>query len=727
MHSFLPLDALHFDPTDISILIVEDSTFINTLLSDTLNNYGYITTTSFTLKEAKIALGQREFDYVILDIYLPDGDGITLLEERILPDFTKTIITTTDKDKQVREHLFNLGILDYFIKDDNFIHSIALIHKLIEKTEQNYLDHILLIDDSRLVCKQISTFLQPRNYQIHIANNAKDALQIMENQKINLIILDLYLPDLNGDQFLSKLKRNPDYTEIPVIMLSGTEDQNIISKVLKGGASDFLHKPLIIEQFLLKADLWIDYIRKSNRLEQSKRLLTEYKEIVDHSAMIIKTDMRGDIIYTNSHFYRISGYRSDELIGKNISYIRDEDEQAFNFKELKYQRTKHITAKNRTKIGELYYVESHIHPILDNNRNLLEVIILEHDISDMIRVKEHLKEQLQIRSHNFKEAFSLSKTYEDAINSSTIVSRFNHKGELTYVNEALCQISGYREEELLGQPFAILLDQNCIDMHLTKLNHALSHGKTFKETLTNKNKQGESFFINTTISPIKDSEDAIIEFISISHDVSRVISLQSEVQETQSEVLERLGSVAEERSQETGDHVRRVAHYSKFIAEKLGLNEEEVNLLYLASPMHDIGKISIPDKILNKPGKLSLSEWETMKKHPETGEKIFASSTRPLLQAAATISLTHHEKYDGTGYPHGLKGEEIHIFGRITAVADVFDALGSKRPYKEAWELKEILAYFKEQSGAHFDPNCVKILFENIHHFLEIKSTFPTD
>lgn len=203
-----------------------------------------------------------------------------------------------------------------------------------------------------------------------------------------------------------------------------------------------------------------------------------------------------------------------------------------------------------------------------------------------------------------------------------------------------------------------------------------------------------------------------------------VEELTEEIETTQREIIYTLGEIAEARSKETGNHVKRVAEYSKILAIKYGLSEKEAELLKLASPMHDIGKVAIPDSILNKPGKLTYEEFEIMKKHTVIGYEMLKHSNREILQHAAEIALTHHERWDGTGYPYGLKGEEIPISGRITAVADVFDALGSDRVYKKAWDLDEIIEYFKEQRGKQFDPILVDIFLENLDDILSIRNKY---
>ena len=200
--------------------------------------------------------------------------------------------------------------------------------------------------------------------------------------------------------------------------------------------------------------------------------------------------------------------------------------------------------------------------------------------------------------------------------------------------------------------------------------------------------------------------------------------LRNELIETQREMIETMGEIGESRSQETGNHVKRVAKYSYELAKLAGLSESQARLLKLASPMHDIGKVAIPDTILLKPGLLTNEEFELMKTHTTIGYNVFRHSKRPLLRTAAIISHEHHEKWDGTGYPNKLKGNEIHIFARITAIADVFDALSSERVYKIAWSMEEIKHYLLEQRGKHFDPSLIDLFFENIDIFINIRHKY---
>lgn len=193
------------------------------------------------------------------------------------------------------------------------------------------------------------------------------------------------------------------------------------------------------------------------------------------------------------------------------------------------------------------------------------------------------------------------------------------------------------------------------------------------------------------------------------------------------ETVIRLCKAAEYRDPETGAHILRMAHYSQLIARGIGLSEQDQELLLEAAPMHDIGKVGIADKILLKPARLDADEFEVMKQHARYGYELLKGSSSRVLQAGAAIALGHHEKYDGSGYPDGLQGEDIPIFSRIVAVADVFDALTSERPYKPAWTLEAAVDFLLQGSGTHFDPQCVKAFLEAWDDVMEIRSRYQED
>ena len=197
-----------------------------------------------------------------------------------------------------------------------------------------------------------------------------------------------------------------------------------------------------------------------------------------------------------------------------------------------------------------------------------------------------------------------------------------------------------------------------------------------------------------------------------------------ELRKTRLQVVQRLGMAAEYRDEETGSHILRMSHMSALLARASGWNEAECELMLNASPMHDIGKIGIPDAILLKPGKFEPAEWEVMKTHAAIGGKLLEGDDSDLMRMAQEIAISHHEKWDGSGYPYGLSGEAIPQAGRIAALADVFDALTSVRPYKKAWTVEAAVEMIKENRGTHFDPKLVDVFLQNLPEILKIRERF---
>jgi len=219
---------------------------------------------------------------------------------------------------------------------------------------------------------------------------------------------------------------------------------------------------------------------------------------------------------------------------------------------------------------------------------------------------------------------------------------------------------------------------------------------------------------------LKEYHDHLEE--KIKDGLSEIQILNQEMIATQSEVIFTMGEICETRSHETGMHVRRVSEYSYLLAKLAGVAEAE--LIKQTAPMHDIGKVAIPDSILNKPGPLTNDEWGVMRSHSRLGYQMLDVSDREMFKMAALIALHHHEKWDGSGYPDGLKGEDIPIAGRIVAIADVFDALGNDRCYKKAWPLDKILELLNEDKGKAFEPRLIDLFMDNLDDFIEISVKF---
>lgn len=351
---------------------------------------------------------------------------------------------------------------------------------------------------------------------------------------------------------------------------------------------------------------------------------------------------------------------------------------------------KDLSAIHKSKKG--------LEKIIDATKNIYETNSLKLFASGVL---SQIISILKLNGHSFlinADGFSLEKEEKD-INLLATTGSFNNRPI----------------EEILTPQIKELINEA-----IEKKESIFLEDKYVGYIQTENNKQN-IIYINGFNNLNKLDKNLINIFSSNVSSAFNNLYLNKEIIDTQKELIETLGETVERRSKEASHHVRRVANISYELAIKYGLEEEEAILIRNASPMHDVGKIGIPDSILLKPGKLDEDEMEIMKTHAQIGRDILAHSKKDVLKAASIIAYEHHEKWDGSGYPNALKGEEIHIYGRITALADVFDALLHKRCYKEPWSLEDTLNLINEQKGKHFDPKLVDILFENIETFKKIE------
>ncbi|WP_323588964.1 response regulator [Aliarcobacter butzleri] len=722
-------EKFNFIASSYNILIIEDSTSMIKIIDNIFQKNGFNTFLSLTIGNARKIITSNHIDYIILDINLPDGNGYEIIKE--LSSSIKIIVLTSQTDSQLREASYQKGVIDFINKDKNFLYKISEIPNLIKQLEKNRTKTILIVEDSFVVREQLKDILTNRNYKVLEAKDENDALKIITLNKIDLILLDLELEKSNGYDFLIKNKKLIlEQLNIKVVIITGNISPTIIRDSFRLGVKEIIKKPFMIEELVLKTDILMNNKDVEDEIVYKTHLLNQYKNTVDRSAIVSKTNEKGIITYVNEAFCNISGYSQNELLGKSHNIVRHDDMNSSLFKEM-WHNIKDLkipwmgVVKNRKKDGNPYWVQTIINPILNENGNILEFIGIKTDITEIEKTKEHLKNQFDISQNSFQEVMNLSKLYENAIERSNIILRVNANKIITYANEQFYKISGFTKEELIGTHYDSLkiLDSN-INTNIENMWQTITSGKIWEGQISNIFKDNKTYHFLATIVPIVNLNGEILEYMGIRKDITDVIELHKEIEETQREIIYKMGEIAESRSNETGNHVKRVAEYSKLLALLYGLDEKESDILFTASPMHDIGKVGVPDSILNKAGKLDENEYKMMKKHCVIGYNILKNSKREILKAAAIVAMQHHEKWDGSGYPRGLKEEEIHIYGRITAVADVFDALGSHRCYKEAWENEKIFELFKNEKAKHFDPKLVDLFFDNIDKFIEIKNKY---
>lgn len=580
---------------------------------------------------------------------------------------------------------------------------------------------ILYVEDEHDIREEFKILLESRFKNVYLAENGSEGLKSYKQYKPDLVMSDITMPVMNGldmARYIKDLDRQQ-----PIILLTALDNAEMLSEAINMGIDGYLGKPVRISQVLntLAKHAEIVHLRKSYLREQ--KFLAEYRRAIDIGASVFKTDSFGTITSVNDAICDLSGFMNDELIGKPYTALLQGYENADGIlsSEILSSNVWNGELKNKKADGSDYFMAVTVIPIHDENNEVMEFVFLCHDITKQVEYSKLLEKQLSHSMLDLDEKMLLLQEYEKAIDASNALTRTDLMGNITYANDKFCELSGYTIEELINQPHSIIRHPENPKTLFKGLWETIESNRVWKGTIKDLSKDGRTFYVDTTIVPIVDTTGKIIEYMSIRHDVTELIRLTREIEDTQKEVVFTMGSIGEARSKETGNHVKRVAEYSKILALEYGLGDEEAELIKMASPMHDIGKVGIPDSILNKPGKLDPDEWEIMQTHASLGYEMLKHSHRAIMKAAAIISLEHHEKWDGSGYPYGKSGEDIHIYGRITAIADVFDALGSDRCYKKAWDLEKILKLFEEEKGQHFDPILVDIFFNKLDTFIEIR------
>jgi HD-GYP domain-containing protein (c-di-GMP phosphodiesterase class II) len=467
---------------------------------------------------------------------------------------------------------------------------------------------------------------------------------------------------------------------------------------------------------LLKDTINLDSIDKLDKAKENfVKYEVEFERLKDNFRELDKNDLI-DFLINDIH--------DDKIIANKLNLLfksEQEIEKAFD--------SIYLLQENKIDLirqfNNDYPLENELRKKLDNEISKLKDFELSQLFGD---VKYYSKEVLYQKRddetfHKWLDKIQLLKNSYDNIDTKNYLEIVNKVG--VYV----VNIKNIEDKEI---------EIKDISLNIININ------KKYSLEIEEKIEKLSGDFINITYFSVLSLLIIVISFLSflaykiyknvglsideielkIEDGIEEISNLNHEIENTQKEVVFTMGAIGESRSKETGNHVKRVAEYSKLLALYYGLDEKKAEMLKQASPMHDIGKVAIPDAILNKPGRFDEAEREIMNTHATLGFEMLKHSTRPLLKMAAIVANEHHEKWDGSGYPKGLSGENIHIYGRITALADVFDALGSDRVYKKAWDNEKIFNLFKEEKAKHFDPKLIDIFFEHLDEFLKIRETF---
>ncbi len=578
---------------------------------------------------------------------------------------------------------------------------------------------VLYAEDDTETREELQSILELYVAELYIAKNGREGLDLYKKYFPDIVITDIQMPEMNGLSMAADIRVLN--SQQPIIILSAYNDVEYLFRALELGIQHYITKPISIERLLNKLAELTERMRLLKQVEENRRLLEQYKMLVDEKAIVVKMDKNGNIVYMNQQFCEISGYSEAELLGQYYLFSLDEDGQQDVLNDIKHSLEKKNKwqgiLKKRAKSGSIYVVDVTVVAIVDALNKISEFVALMVDMSEVYekfeRLSLNLKQDLSEQKHYLQE-------YERAFELGTSLCVINTEGRIISANKNFSAALNYAPGELNGLSLCDLV-QNGVDFKERVLRKVVNHGFSSR-VIKVFTKNGGFRTLSIIVVGIHNQAGDIHSLMSLSHDISETINLNEDIIENQKDLIYVLGEVVENRSHETGLHIKRVALISELLARKYGLSEEYATMIKLASPLHDIGKVGIPDDILHKQGKLSADEYQIIKKHADLGYRLLNKLDKPLIKMAATIAHEHHEYFNGLGYPTGLVGEHIAIEARIVSLVDVFDALSSRRIYKEPWTDAEIIDYLNKNKSVQFDPELVDLFMENIDEIISIRA-----
>ena len=651
------------------------------------------TTTTGKLIKKELDAHTKKYNYENINFHIIDNLTLKKLVQKVhnLPNNSVALFTV------------------YFRTQDN---QFLSYYKAIEQIERKSNTPIYGLWDFTLSHGIIGGYLTSGYFQGQTA--AQMARDILKGVSVKNIPVMLQSPNKYMFDYNQVKKYNIDENKIPYGTIFINKKDSLIEVYFKEIIAIII---LFIIMIIFIIILLINIKKRKNAEKKISKQLAFQQNLIDNvNTPIYYKNTKREYIGCNKAFLELVEVEKKDILNQNTYYLNDKETAQFiNQKDLEL-----LESHQRQKYEGSFKLKNGNQKDLIFNKNIF------YEDDKVGGIVGSIFDITEIKSLNY-DLKNLLSTFD----VNVIASKTDIDGNIIYVSQAFIDISKYKESELLGQKHNVLRSGLNDDSLYVELWTTISNKRIWTGELVNKKKNGEYYTLQTIITPEYDKNGNFLNYTSISQDITahklvekantEIELLNDDIVATQKEIIFKLGAVAEARSKETGLHVRRVAKYSEMLAIYSGLSIKDADILKTASPMHDIGKIAIPDAILNKPARFTEEEFEIMKTHAKLGYDMLKDSNKEILKAAAIIAHEHQEKYDGSGYPRGIIGEEIHIYGRITAIADVFDALGSERVYKKAWNDEEIFKLFKEESGKHFDPKLIELFFEHLDEFLTIR------
>ena len=389
-----------------------------------------------------------------------------------------------------------------------------------------------------------------------------------------------------------------------------------------------------------------------------------------------------------------------------------------------------LRAPNGHNLGALCVTDTKARSFSPEEKELLQdLATMIVDEMEFRRVARDLREREAVLAQTMQFNNQLAVAVNSLSSGVVITDPHQPDSPIIFANPGFYNTTLYSQEEVIGYNCRFLQGSDTDPQTVDEIRAAIASCEPFEKVILNHRKDGTPFMNELIINPVFDENGELTNFVGLQNDVTerenskrlleeRVLQRTEELRESQIEILTRLARAAEFRDDDTGQHTQRVARTSALLARSLGLSEKQIEIIQQAAPLHDVGKISIPDSILLKPGKLTDEEFAIMKSHAAAGAALLSDGHSDVVRMAEHIAGSHHERWDGSGYPRQLAGTAIPLEGRILTVADVFDALTHERPYKKAWPVEEAVQEIKRQSGRQFDPEIVEAFLNLSHHEL---------
>jgi putative two-component system response regulator len=585
---------------------------------------------------------------------------------------------------------------------------------------------ILIVDDDAAKRIALRAILATLGYAIVEADSGRAALRLVIHERFAAILMDVRMPTMDGYETASLIRQRSQTTLTPIIFVTAyAREDTKATAAYAMGAVDFVFAPVVPDILRAKVSTFIDRFLHTQAFERSLASIAALNMALLESEVrgravlrhvgdgILTADEGGRIESFNRAAQQMFGYAEAEVVDQQLELILgpgDETPAApASANSWLLARSSAcpgpITVACRRQDGSRFPAEADVSEMQVGKRMITIVAI--RDISDRVETAERERQ----RAESFhRETQRDRAAFDEAPIGSVIAS---NTGQIERVNQAMCAMTGYTADELIGTHLLGLThpdDRDRAERDAESVMSGTTPTAHFDERYVLRD--GRVLEARVAVTAIRDDDQQIAQLFAQIEDVTEARQTARELKKSQVEILDRLAAAAEFRDDDTGQHTRRVGELSFAIAQAIELPSAQATLIRLAAPLHDLGKIAVPDAILGKPGKLTEDEFEQMKAHTTVGAALLAGGGNPMLKMAEQIALTHHEKWDGTGYPAGLVGDAIPIAGRIVAVADVFDALSHARPYKPAWSTEDAITEMANQAGRHFDPHILEAFLD---------------